>query len=99
MRVEPLLAGRGSIRPDTSFPFSGNITVRGTGGVAAPGPGAAAGAGASAASGSMAVASRPSDRTMASDSSWVSGTARATLPGFPASSSVCALSPPGTSHS
>jgi hypothetical protein len=55
IRVEPGLGGRGSIKPDTSLPFSGNITVRATGGADA------AGAGAGAASGSIAVASRTSD--------------------------------------
>ena len=66
IRVEPLFIGRGSMRPEISLPSSGNIAVRAIGAA-----GAVLGAGVfgSAASGSIAVASRPSESTMASESS------------------------------
>ena len=84
MRPETILRGNVSVRAPAGTDFATAAAGIGTG------PGVRA-------SGSMAVASRPSERTIASDSSCVSGTARP--PAGTGPSRVRAAAPPGVSHS
>ena len=97
MRVEPAPGGRGSISPETSLPFSGNIAVRATaarrGARRRVRPASRQRRGASRSLLAPAIARWPPTATESRVP------ARALLACFAASSSVRAVCPPGTSHS